>query len=51
MKAITGLIGRDDLVEKAAREVRKGCHVLVAACAIVGKSCGNHAIQIWRSAE
>jgi hypothetical protein len=51
MKAITGLIGRENLVKKAIQEVTKGRHVLVTARAIVGKSCGNHAIQIWRSAE
>ena len=38
MKAITGLIGRDDLVEKAAREVRKGRHVLLTGRVGVGKS-------------
>lgn len=31
MKEITGLIGRENLVEKAAQEVRKGRHVLLAA--------------------
>lgn len=51
MREITGLIGRENLVEKAAQEVTKGRHVLVTAHAIVGKSCGNHAIQISRSAE
>ena len=35
MKAITGLIGRDELIEKIAREARKGRHVLVAVHAIV----------------
>ena len=29
MKDITGLIGRENLVEKAAQEVRKGRHVLL----------------------
>jgi energy-coupling factor transporter ATP-binding protein EcfA2 len=38
MKAITGLIGRDDLVEKAAREVRKGRHVVLTGKVGVGKS-------------
>jgi energy-coupling factor transporter ATP-binding protein EcfA2 len=38
VKHITGLIGRDDLVEKAAREVRKGRHVLLTGPVGVGKS-------------
>ena len=38
MKAITGLIGREDLVEKAAGEVRKGRHVLLTGPVGVGKS-------------
>ena len=29
MREITGLIGRDGVVEKAAQEVRKGRHVLL----------------------
>jgi len=29
MKDITGLIGRENLVEKAAQEVRKGRHVIL----------------------
>lgn len=31
MRDITGLIGRDNLVEKAAQEVRKGRHVVLTA--------------------
>ncbi len=38
MKDITGLIGRDALVEKAAQEVRKGRHVLLTGPVGVGKS-------------
>jgi hypothetical protein len=29
MREITGLVGRENLVEKAAQEVRKGRHVLL----------------------
>ena len=38
MRDITGLIGRDDLVEKAAQEVRKGRHVVLTGKVGVGKS-------------
>ena len=38
MKTITGLIGRDDLVEKVAREARKGRHVLLTGPVGIGKS-------------
>jgi|GEM_PF-466053 len=38
MKNITGLIGRDTLVEKALQEVRKGRHVLLTGKVGVGKS-------------
>ena len=38
MKQITGLIGRDDLVEKIAREARKGRHLLLTGPVGVGKS-------------
>ena len=38
MKEITGLIGRENLVEKAAQEVRKGRHVLLTGRVGVGKS-------------
>ncbi|MBL8253067.1 MAG: ATP-binding protein [Candidatus Competibacter sp.] len=38
MKHITGLIGRDDLVEKVAREARKGRHILLTGPVGVGKS-------------
>ena len=38
MRDITGLIGRDNLVEKAAGEVRKGRHVLLTGKVGVGKS-------------
>ncbi len=38
MKAITGLIGRDALVEKAVQEARKGRHVLLTGPVGAGKS-------------
>ena len=38
MKDITGLIGRDDLIEKVAREARKGRHILLTGPVGVGKS-------------
>ena len=38
MKNITGLIGRDDLVEKVAREARKSRHILLTGPVGVGKS-------------
>ena len=38
MRDITGLIGRDALVEKAAQEVRKGRHVILTGPIGVGKS-------------
>ena len=38
MKRITGLIGRDDLVEKIAREARKGRHLVLTGRPGVGKS-------------
>ncbi len=38
MKNITGLIGRDDLVEKVAREARKGRHILLTGRPGAGKS-------------
>ena len=38
MREITGLIGRDSLVEKAAQEVRKGRHVILTGGVGVGKS-------------
>ena len=38
MKAITGLLGRDDLVETVAREARKGRHLLLTGPVGVGKS-------------
>ena len=38
MRDITGLIGRDPLVEKAAQEVRKGRHVILTGQVGVGKS-------------
>ncbi len=38
MRDITGLIGRENLVEKAAQEVRKGRHVLLTGRVGVGKS-------------
>ena len=36
MKAITGLIGRDDLIETVAREARKGHHLLLTGPVGVG---------------
>ena len=38
MKDITGLIGREHLVEKALQEVRKGRHVVLTGQVGVGKS-------------
>ena len=38
MKDITGLIGREPLVEKVVQEVRKGRHVLLTGSVGVGKS-------------
>ena len=38
MKAITGLMGRDDLVETVAREARKGRHLILTGPVGVGKS-------------
>ena len=38
MKAITGLLGRDDRVETVAREARKGRHLLLTGPVGVGKS-------------
>jgi hypothetical protein len=38
MKPLTGLIGREDLVEKIAREARKGRHLLLTGPVGIGKS-------------
>lgn len=38
MKDVTGLVGRDDLVEKAAQEFRKGRHIILTGEAGSGKS-------------
>ena len=38
MKDITGLIGRDDLIERVAREARKGRHLLLTGRPGAGKS-------------
>ncbi|MBK7543110.1 MAG: ATP-binding protein [Candidatus Competibacteraceae bacterium] len=38
MRDITGLVGRDNLVEKAAQEVRKGRHVILTGGVGIGKS-------------
>ena len=38
MQALTGLIGRDALVEKIVREVRKGRHIILTGTVGVGKS-------------
>ena len=38
MKPLTGLIGREELVEKIAREARKGRHLLLAGPVGIGKS-------------
>ncbi len=38
MKPLTGLIGRDELVEKIAREARKGRHLLLVGPVGIGKS-------------
>ncbi|MFZ1493087.1 MAG: ATP-binding protein [Candidatus Competibacter denitrificans] len=44
MRDITGLVGRDNLVEKAAQEVRKGRHVILTGQVGVGKSSVLNAI-------
>ena len=44
MRDITGLIGRDALVEKAAQEARKGRHVILTGPVGVGKSSVLNAI-------
>ena len=38
MREITGLIGRENIVEKAAQEVRKGRHVILTGGVGIGKS-------------
>ena len=38
MRHVTGLIGRDELIEKITREARKGRHLLLTGPAGVGKS-------------
>ena len=38
MKLITGLIGREALVEQIAREARKGRHLLLTGPVGIGKS-------------
>ena len=38
MKAITGLVGREALVEQIAREARKGRHLLLTGPPGIGKS-------------
>ena len=38
MKRITGLIGRDDLVEQITREARKGRHLILTGPVGMGKS-------------
>ena len=38
MKPLTGLIGREELVEKIAREARKGRHLLLVGPVGIGKS-------------
>ena len=38
MRHITGLVGRDELIEKIAREARKGRHLLLTGPVGVGKS-------------
>ncbi|MFZ1862425.1 MAG: ATP-binding protein [Candidatus Competibacter sp.] len=44
MKDITGLIGRENIVEKATQEVRKGRHILLTGKVGVGKSSVLNAI-------
>ncbi len=47
MRDITGLIGRDALVEKAAQEVRKDRHVILTGKVGVGKSSVlEHCLQV-----
>jgi hypothetical protein len=43
MHAITGLLGRDALVDQVVREVRKGKHVLLTGPTGIGKSAVLHA--------
>jgi energy-coupling factor transporter ATP-binding protein EcfA2 len=38
MKHVTGLIGRDELIERVAREARKGRHLLLVGPVGIGKS-------------
>ena len=38
MKHVTGLLGRDDLIEQVAREARKGRHLLLTGRPGIGKS-------------
>ncbi len=44
MREVTGLIGRENLVEKATQEVRKGRHILLTGQVGVGKSSVLNAI-------
>ena len=46
MKAITGLIGRDDRIETIAREARKGRHLLLTGRVGIGKSAVLAAVVI-----
>ncbi len=46
MKAITGLIGRDDRIETIAREARKGRHLLLTGRVGIGKSAVLAAVAI-----
>ena len=46
MKAITGLLGRDDLVETVAREARKGRHLLLTGPVGIGKSAHPQAERV-----
>ena len=38
MKHVTGLIGRDELIERVTREARKGRHLLLTGRPGIGKS-------------
>ena len=50
MRHVTGLIGRDDLIENIAREARKGRHLLLTGRPGIGKSSVLEAVLEMRHA-